>query len=298
MRLMRLLGVARGFGLAVVGGAAALGASPVRAADPAQGVPLALPAASPVAVFAAGEGEGSEANVRAAADSPGRSTPSWEVEITPYLWLAGVQGDLDLPIGSGNVDFDKSFSDVLGSLDFVFMGAVDVRHKRFVAMADTIYLNLGVEAKGIAQPQFLSGELDTKLFFSTLSGGYRVIDKGPLYVDVFAGIRYISIDNDLRLQGPTTSREAEASGSDLAPLVGARVRVPLGKDWGLSLYGDTGGFASSDIKWQLLGTVQWDIGRHWRAIAGWRHMDVHHERDDQDFNLALSGPLLGVTYRF
>ncbi|HEY5721000.1 MAG TPA: hypothetical protein VIT45_01630 [Allosphingosinicella sp.] len=299
MNLMKFRETA--FGLALAGGAAALGASGAHAADLAEIVPLEkdAPAAAPAGAFdIAAPSEGGDEAAAPEGGSPARSAPSWEVEITPYFWLAGLKGDIDIPVGSGNVEFDNDFSDVLGKLKFVFMAAADVRHGRFVAMADTIYLSLGVEAKGIANPQFLTGQVDTKLFFSTLSGGYRVIDKGDFYVDLFAGGRYISIDNRLRLEGPVTSREAEASGSDLAPMVGARTRIPLGKDWGLLLYGDTGGFASSDIKWQLMGTVQWDIGRHWRAIAGYRHMDVEHERNDQTFNLALTGPLLGVTYRF
>jgi hypothetical protein len=229
---------------------------------------------------------------------PEDSSSSWEVEITPYFWLAGMKGDLDLPRGSGSVDFNDSYSDVLGKLKFVFMGAMDVRKGRFVAMADTIYLNLSADVKGIKDPQFFTGQVDSKLFFSTLSGGYRIVDKGPFYIDLFAGLRYISIDNKVRLEGPLATREGKASGSDLGPLVGARMRVPLGPKWGFVMYGDTGGFASSDIKWQLLGTLQWDISRHWRAIAGYRHMDVHHKRDDQDFNIALTGPLLGITYRF
>ncbi|TMJ14837.1 MAG: hypothetical protein E6G94_08595 [Alphaproteobacteria bacterium] len=283
MRLTRPGRIA--WALALAGGTA-LFASGAHAADIGE-APLDI----------AAPGEADTANVDPAGP-PADAPSSWEVEITPYFWLAGMKGDLDIPVGSGNVDFDNSFSDVLGKLKFVFMGAVDVRHGRFVAMADTIYLNLGVEAKGIHDPQFVTGRLDSKLFFSTLSGGYRIVDKGPFFVDLVAGLRYITIDNDLRLQGPVKTREGKASGSDLAPLVGARMRVPLGKDWGLVLYGDTGGFASSDIKWQLIGTVQWDISRHWRAIAGYRHMDIHHRRDDQDFNIALTGPLLGFSYRF
>lgn len=192
MRLKRLRGIA--FALALA--ATAQGA---RAAD--------LPDMAPL-----------EAEAAADEPAPPRPDDSWEVEITPYFWLAGMKGDLDVPRGSGSVDFDDSYSDVLGKLKFVFMGAVDVRKGRFVAMADTIYLNLSADVKGIKDPQFFTGQVDSKLFFSTLSGGYRIVDKGPFYVDLVAGIRYISIDNKVRLEAP--SRPARA-----------RPRAPTSRRW-------------------------------------------------------------------
>ena len=79
-------------------------------------------------------------------------------------------------------------------------------------------------------------------------------------------------------------------------MVGGRVRVPLGERWGLALYGDVG--INSDIEWQMIGSVQYDFARHWRAALGYRHMALHHDRERGDIDLALSGPILGISYRF
>lgn len=221
----------------------------------------------------------------------------WNVAFTPYLWVAGISGDIGLPRGD-EVEVDKSFADILGDLKFAFMGALDVEHDRFVFLGDVIYLSLGVDVESIQAPGFIEGKVDSKTLVSTAAIGYRVVDNGPMFVDLFAGGRLVSLDIETELTGPLQTRQRDASNTTIAPLFGGRVRVPLGDKWGLLLYGDAGGFAASDVKWQLVGTVQRDLGRHWRLVAGYRHMQLHHDKDELEFDVALSGPIIGFSYRF
>jgi hypothetical protein len=221
-----------------------------------------------------------------------------EIRVTPYLWVAGTNGDIGIPRGDGEVEVGKSFADILGSLNFAFMGTLDVRHERIVAMADVIYLDMSVDVDGIRDPQFFQGEVDQSVLVSTLSAGYRVLDGGPLSVDLLVGGRLVSLDTAILLEGPLNTREAERSVSKISPLVGGRVTFPLNNDLAIVLYGDAGGLGGSDVKWQAAGTVQWDISRHWRVLGGYRHMAIHHDSADYEFDVALSGPLLGVSYRF
>lgn len=221
-----------------------------------------------------------------------------EVVFTPYLWVAGTSGDIGIPKGDGEVEIDKSFTDILGNLKFAFMGALDVRHDRFVVLSDIMYLSVGADVESVNHPDFVTGEVDASVFVGTLAAGYRVVDRGPMFLDVFAGVRLLSLDVELELEGPLTTRNAERSPSQLSPLLGARARFPLGKNFGLVLYGDAGGFVSSDIKWQFAATAQWDVSHNWRIIGGYRYLSINRDTDDFKFDVSLSGPVLGVSYRF
>ena len=75
--------------------------------------------------------------------------------------------------------------------------------------------------------------------------------------------------------------------------------MPLGRKWGLAIYTDVGSlFSNADVKWQVVGTVQRDFGRHWRIAAGYRHMSINHAKRDLDFDVSMSGPIVGFTYKF
>lgn len=223
----------------------------------------------------------------------------WNVAFTPYLWVAGTSGDIAIPRGSGEVEIDKSFADVLGNLNFAFMGALDIEHDRFVAVGDLMYLSVGAKAEGIQDPGFFEGKVDASVLVATALAGYRIVDQGQMFVDLLAGGRVVSLDVDLELEGPLQTREAGASPSDISPLIGARARFPLGEKWGIAFYTDVGNiFGDSDVKWQVVGTVQRDLGKHWRVAAGYRHIAINHDAGDMKLDLSLSGPIIGFTYKF
>jgi hypothetical protein len=219
-----------------------------------------------------------------------------EVSFTPYLWMPAIDGDVGIPRNDDEVEVDRSFSDILGNLNFAFMGTLDANYRRFVVHADTIYLNLGVDVERVDSTIFNEGQMDAKLLIATGALGYRVLDRGPMFVDIYAGGRLVSLDVDLSLQGPLQTREASVSPSNVSPLIGGKARFPISDHWAIALQGDVG--FDSDVKWQLAGTVQYELGDHWRAGVGYRHLALHHDTDDSEFDIAFSGPLVAVTYIF
>ena len=77
----------------------------------------------------------------------------------------------------------------------------------------------------------------------------------------------------------------------------ARVRAQLTGNIRLVVSGDYGGFdigSSSHRTWSLTGHLSYALGEHWDLAAGWRTLEF--ERGQMD--LEMSGPLLGVHYRF
>lgn len=233
-----------------------------------------------------------------AEQSNGAGDSGWEVSVTPYLWMAGLNVDIDTPQGE-SIEVDESFTDILGNLKFAFMGALEVRHDRLVFLNDVIFLSIGSEAKGTLGPGIIEADTDIKTWISTHLAGYRVVDQGPMFVDILAGARIASIDVEVDLTGPLQTIERDSSETKIGPVIASRAHVPLGERWAMGLYGDLGGFGvTADLSWQLMGTVQYSLSDHWRLAAGWRHVSVHQDKNDFDVKLKMSGPILGFSYRF
>ena len=67
----------------------------------------------------------------------------------------------------------------------------------------------------------------------------------------------------------------------------------------MSLYGDLGGIVTgSDVTWQAVGGVDYQISRKISIGAGWRYFKVNYETHDFRYNIAQSGPILGLRYTF
>lgn len=221
----------------------------------------------------------------------------WEVALVPYIWASAMKVDVDTPQGE-NIELDESFTDILSSIKFVFMGALDARKGRFVTLNDLIFLSTGSETDGTIGPIPLEVEADMKSTVATSTVGYRAVDKGPMYLDIMAGARISSISVDLDVTAPLNSYERDNSKTKISPVIATRARVPLGKNWGFAMYGDVGGFGIGSTSWQLLGSVQHDVSKHWRLGAGWRHFVVLHNKGKFDVDLTLTGPFFTAAYRF
>lgn len=241
---------------------------------------------------------GSSSAGQAISTSADGSQDDWEVTITPYVWATGLTLDVDTPQGE-QVELDDSFTDILDNLKFTGMGALEARHGRLILISDLIFLSTGSSEEGDFGPGLVEVDGDTRTIISSNLVGYRVVDQAGLALDVMAGIRISSLKVELELFGPLQTVERESSETKVGPLIASRFHMPLGEKWAAALYGDLGGFGvTSDLSWQLLGTIQYEISDHWSAGAGWRHFAAKQDTDGFDIDLTMSGPFLAFRYRF
>ena len=70
--------------------------------------------------------------------------PGWSFQLTPYLWMIGIEGDLATLSGVPPVEVDWSFADVLDNLDLAFASFLEAR--AFSILTELSYLRLGGEA--------------------------------------------------------------------------------------------------------------------------------------------------------
>jgi len=273
----------------------ATGASAAEMADAEAPAAAAPAAASPDSTYRAA---GLAGSALASAQSSESAGSGWEFAVTPYLWMSGTKVDINTPQGE-DISVDASFTDILGDLKFAMMGAFEAKHGRFVSVQDLMYLSLGSSADGHIGVVPIEADVDEKLLTTTHLFGYRVVDNGPMFVDLFAGGRITTIKVDVDISDPIQTIHRDSKKTEFGPVIASRVRFPLSEKWGIGIYGDLGGFGvGADLSWQLLGTVQYDISDRWRLAAGWRHFNAKQDKDGFDVDIKLDGPILGATYRF
>ena len=221
----------------------------------------------------------------------------WHFATIGYIWFAGAWGKTDVIGPAEPVDLKLPFGKVLKAFKFAFMGAAEARHDRFVVLGDLTFIHLDAHAGiGIRDPDFLKAELDSRTSEITLLPGYRVVDKGPMAVDLLAGARLNWFKTTLQLKGPNRELEGEVKHTWIDPLIGARVAAPLGGKWSAGLYGDVGGFGvGSKITWQAVPTINYQINHKMTLGAGWRYFKVNYRTGDFLYNVHQSGPM--ITFR-
>jgi hypothetical protein len=233
-----------------------------------------------------------------AADDPAR----WQVDVTPYLWIATTHVKTRTPlVRAPEVDADVSFTDTIEHLKGIpVMGSAEVRRGDVGVVVDIIHLPVGTSIT--TRNVFFSGgsahltaDGGTALFL------YRVFADAAQTVDVGAGVRAWGFSIDLGLNAgllPGASASRAASWAD--PLVGARYHRDLDAGLGATLYGDVGGFsAGARIDWQLMATLDYQATSWLGLRAGYRAVAFSYRNGaDLGFDTQMHGPILGGRIRF
>ena len=202
---------------------------------------------------------------------------NWKGELTPYLWIAGMDGEATVAGQKAdvNVDFDDTHpgGSLLGVLQYgqvVCWGQVD----RLSLEAD---LDLD------------HATLKMDLTVATLAVGYQFQgSKGKTY-DLLLGAREVWLDRELKMNG-TLTRNRELT--DM--VVVFRPSIPLSQNWRFNPTASCGG-GDSRLTYELWPQVQYQISEHWAARIGYRRL-YYDIRDDgaNKWNGGFQGPVIGV----
>ena len=89
----------------------------------------------------------------------------WKVEITPYAWLAGIEGDVT--VDGQKADFDKSFSDLVDAVELAGSLLGVVQYNRFLLWGQVDYFSMSTDELDVEdRPQ--GGSLDSDLLLGEL----------------------------------------------------------------------------------------------------------------------------------
>ncbi|MBV5262439.1 hypothetical protein J3S89_00115 [Pinisolibacter sp. B13] len=246
------------------------------------------------------------------------ASPTWALQITPYMWAAGLKGDISPFRRAPTIGVEKSFSDVMDDLNFGGFVNIWGRYDRFVFSGDVMYVDtsdghgsgplsaMQIPSLGIVIPPGASvdAKVDTKQFMATLQGGYRLIDTPQFTFDALGGIRFWHISNDVTVTAshPAIGNRSASHGESFSwadPVVGLRAFLPVTEKLSLQAQADIGGFgAGSDFTWSAFTTVNYIVTDRLSVSAGYKALDVDYDRGGHVYDTRLSGPILGATWRF
>ncbi|AGT07936.1 outer membrane beta-barrel protein [Paracoccus aminophilus] len=222
------------------------------------------------------------------------SAGEWSGQVTPYVWAAGVGGDITPFTGAPSLSFDKSASEILKDVDGAFFLSGYARRDRLVVMGD---LSWSSSSKSGAIPPGLPAEAKLKQRSLTLLTGWRAVTSDDMSLDLLAGARAWKIKGSVDVAGGMLS--ASPSKDFVDPIVAVRANFKLAPRWSSIFYVDYGGFgAGSDSTSQILATVNYQASDNLWLSVGYRQLNVDYQSGGTKFDVSMAGPLLGATWRF
>ncbi len=221
----------------------------------------------------------------------------WKNAAEVYVLGAGLSGTTG--IGPAEIKVSATFDQILSNLQFGAMAAYRGESPTFAVTADVMYTSLATTVDG-PLVGVLSARVDAKEWLVTATASWRVT---PVF-EALAGLRLTSLDNTLTLTTDSgVEQAASLTKTWVDPVVGVRVRVPLGARWSVAAYGDLGGFGvGSSFTWAAQVRVNWQVSRVVFVGLGYRILYQDYKTgsgsDAFTWNVTTQGPLAALGARF
>jgi hypothetical protein len=227
----------------------------------------------------------------------------WQFRLSPYLWFAGLKGDVATVPGSPSVPIDISPSEALEDTETGVMLMLDAKRGRHGLFADFIYTDVRSDEELIPSPIDLTLRSISKTTLFTLAYQYELFNQDQTVVDLLAGARYWHIDSELRFGGGLgflAGQEISNDESWLDPVFGIKGRMPLGNS---QFYVEGGaGLGGFGVGSDLFYEVNANLGYQWNTAIGttigYRLFDVDYEEDGYLYDVRQQGWQLGLTWAF
>jgi hypothetical protein len=231
----------------------------------------------------------------------GGTSEKWEFQLAPYAWLAGQKGTVGTLPGLPAADIDIDFyDDVLGNINGALMLVGEARKGQYGLVMDVAYFDIEDE-ESTPGPYFSSINSRTKSWIVSVAGFYRLVETQRAFLDVVGGIRYWSVDSELTLRGGLIGDRGISNKEDwVDPLVGLKGLMPIGGSKffisGVFLLGGFG--VESDLMWDANINLGYQWTKGFATTFGYRYLDVDYEKDEFLYDVAQSGLVLGLSWRF
>ena len=246
--------------------------------------------------------------ITATTPAQAETVKEWQFEITPYLLAAGMEGTVG--VRGVSTDVDVSFGDIWDHLDAGFMGLFTARKGPWMFGLEGVYMKLADAPSKSATGAFgqvtVNGALDVTNALSIYQGsvGYRLRDD-KTKLDIIGALRYTELDVEADVEIATTppveflggAASADGSASWTDTVIGILVLHPVSDKVSLMGYADIGA-GGSDLTYQLMGGANWQFAKTFSAKAGYRYMDWDYENNGTVWDMAASGPYLGLGIQF
>ena len=224
----------------------------------------------------------------------------WESSLTPYLWMAGLEGQVGAFAGLPPAEVDASFKDdLLGNINVAFMIAAEARKDRLGLIMDLAYVDVEADAetRGVV---YESASLQSKLWLFSMAAAYRLEENDRGFLDLVGGVKYISWENILSVGNQRVTRSASGKDDWYDPIIGFRGMYFLGNSaWFVRGSFIGGGFGvSSDSLWDLYVSLGYQWSDSFSTTLGYRYFDVSYEDDGFMVDMAFDGALVGLRWNW
>ena len=222
----------------------------------------------------------------------------WEFKLAPYMWFAGLEGDVATIPGVPSAPIKVSPSQAIEDTEAALMLMFEARTGRHGLLMDLIYTdvrskeevfpNLGISLRSVSKSTLLSGAYQ-----------HRAIDNDAGSLDLMGGLRYWEVDSFLAFTGPM-----QISGRNkedwVDPFVGLKGHYRLGNSKFYTSYGAVvGGF---DAGSKLFYDLNLNFGYQWNdaigTVLGYRLFDVDYDHKGFVWDVRQDGFLLGLSWSF
>lgn len=218
---------------------------------------------------------------------------AWRFQATPYVWMSGLQGDVRPFAAAPTLAVDKSFSELLESLETAAFLTGTARRGHWVLQGDLTHAST---ADSALLPIGLPASARVRQTTASLTAGHAWRDDPQTGIDLLAGIRHWDVRASVAAPGLGAAR-SQATFVD--PVVAVRWRQALAPRWSSLAYAEVGGLGlGSELSWQLLALANYRARENLFVSMGYRHQQLDYRQRGKRLDVALSGPMLGVTWVF
>ncbi len=226
----------------------------------------------------------------------------WKFALSPYLWFAGVDGDVATIPGLPKAPIDLSPSDALSDNEASYMAIFTGKKGRHGFLADVLYTDTRSDEE-LVKEFGLKMKSISKNTVVSLAYTYELYGEGNTVLDAFAGARYWDIDTTLKFSGGLgllAGKRVNNAEDWVDPMVGLKGRTPLGDSrFYLASWAGLGGFG---VNSDLFYDVSINLGYQWNeaigTTVGYRLYDVDYDNDDFVYDVQQYGLSVGLTWNF
>jgi opacity protein-like surface antigen len=226
---------------------------------------------------------------------PAGAQDNWSFDVTPYLWVAGVEAETRLAAEPSGTPSNAARFDT--KISAGFMMAAQVHYNSVGLFVDFDWLRLESDASN-PSPAFSSGNLESDFIHSTMALTYKLPLQGKFHAELLAGARVWNISEELTYgSGSLPGFKVSGDKTWVDAIAGATLRYDLSEHWSLIALGNAGG-AGSSFGYDVVAAVDWRFTKWCSAKLGYRYMHEDYSKEGFKLDADFNGFIVGVGFHF
>jgi outer membrane protein OmpA-like peptidoglycan-associated protein len=227
----------------------------------------------------------------------------FQIELTPYAWLQGIDGEL--AAGTREANFDQGIDDLIDNVEAAASGLAVVSINRFVIFGQYDYTEISTNGDGddsqIVLPPGTKINADLETDIATGAVGWRFDTFGEENtLEVLVGVRDLQGDTELRAANSVIEGDVESTDT----IVMLRPSFQLSERWRLNPTFSYAVDGDADAHWEMQPQVQYQFSDYFALRFGYRtlHYEVEEGRKNtagyRNADVDISGLLIGLGWTF